>query len=152
MTNRKLTEQDKKEICSWKYDGKYAIYNLPPYEEMKKLEAGFMNPMREKNYRAFLIDDILIGYINLAEKENGIFLGIGVHPDFCGKGYGKKILKDTCQIAEELYPDKLLYLEVRIWNKRAIKCYEQVGFTIDGNTFERTTEIGKGEFYRMVKI
>lgn len=152
MTNRKLTEQDKKEICSWKYDGKYAIYNLPSYEEMKKLEAGFMNPLNEKNYRAFFIDDILIGYINLAEKENDIFLGIGVHPDFCGKGYGKKILKDTCQIAEELYPDKLLYLEVRIWNKRAIKCYEQVGFTIDGNTFERTTEIGKGEFYRMVKI
>lgn len=152
MTNRYLTENDKKEICSWKYDGGYSIYNLPSFEEMKKLQSGFMNPLREKNYRAFLIDDNLIGYINLAEKENGIFLGIGVKPGFCDKGYGKKILKEACHIAKELYPDKLLYLEVRTWNKRAIKCYEQVGFIIDGNAFERTTEIGKGEFYRMVKI
>ena len=152
MTTRYLTENDKKEICSWKYEGGYSIYNLPSFEEMKKLQSGFMNPLREKNYRAFLIDDILIGYINLTEKENSVFLGIGVHPDFCGKGYGKKILKEACQLAQELYPDKLQYLEVRTWNKRAINCYKQVGFSIDGNAFERITDIGKGEFYRMVKI
>ena len=152
MTNRYLTENDKKEICSWKYDGEYSIYNLPSFEEMKKLQSGFMNPEREKNYRAFLIDDILIGYINLTEKENGIFLGVGVHPDFCGKGSGKERLKKACQIAEELYYNEPLYLEVRTWNKRAINCYKQVGFSIDGNAFERTTEIGKGDFYRMIKI
>lgn len=30
-----LAEDDKKEICSWKYEGDYEIYNLPSYEEMK---------------------------------------------------------------------------------------------------------------------
>lgn len=42
MTNRYLTEKDKREICSWKYDGEYSIYNLPSFEEMKKLQSGFV--------------------------------------------------------------------------------------------------------------
>lgn len=152
MTNRYLTEQDKKEICSWKYENEYSIYALPSYEEMKKLQTGFMNPEKENNYRAFLTDDQIVGYINLTEKETEVFIGIGVHPDCCGQGYGKKILDESIIISKELYPDKPLYLEVRTWNKRAIKCYQSAGFIIDGNAFERTTEIGKGIFFRMIKI
>lgn len=152
MLNRYLTKTDKKEICSWKYDGEYAIYNLPSYDEMKKLQSGFMNPEKENNYRVFLTDNQVIGYINLMEKETEVFIGIGVHPEFCGQGYGKKILHESIIISKELYPDKTLCLEVRTWNKRAIKCYQSVGFIIDGNAFERTTKIGKGEFFRMVKV
>ena len=128
MTNRKLTEQDKKEICSWKYDGKYAIYNLPPYEEMKKLEAGFMNPLNEKNYRAFFIDDILIGYINLAEKENGIFLGIGVHPDCRGLGAGKTLFAALCRgLKQQGAGDMTLFTGE---NNPARNIYEAAGFKI----------------------
>ncbi len=47
---------------------------------------------------------------------------------------------------------KPLYLGVRTWNKRAINCYQSVGFVIDGDSFELTTLIGRGEFYRMVKV
>ena len=152
MTNRYLTEQDKKEICSWKYENEYSIYTLPSYEEIKKLQTGFMNLEKGNNYRAFLTDDQIVGYINLMEKETEVFIGIGVHPDCCGQGYGKKILDESIIISKELYPDKPLYLEVRTWNKRAIKCYQSAGFIIDGNAFERTTEIGKGIFFRMIKI
>lgn len=152
MNVRYLTEKDKEEICSWKYDDDYSIYNLPPFKEMKKLQKGFFNPLSEKNYRAFLFDKILVGYINLNEKEKEIFLGIGVHPDFCGKGYGKIILRKACEISKTLYPDKPMYLEVRTWNKRAIACYESAGFKIVGDAFERTTEIGNGLFFRMVRL
>lgn len=151
MTNRLLTENDKKEICSWKYDGEYAIYNLPSYEEIKGSRTGFMNPEKEKNYRAFLIDGQVVGYINLMKKETEVFIGIGVHPKFCGKGYGKVILTEACNIAEEIYPNKPLYLEVRAWNKRAIKCYKSVGFVINGEAYKKITPIGEGEFYKMSK-
>ena len=32
-TIRTLTEDDAKEICLWKYDGEYAVYNMPKWEE-----------------------------------------------------------------------------------------------------------------------
>ncbi len=44
MTNLLLTEADKREICSWRYDGEHAIYNLPSYEEMRQWKTGFLNP------------------------------------------------------------------------------------------------------------
>ncbi len=151
MKIRLLTDEDKKEICSWKYEGEYAIYNLPSYEQLKNAQSGFMNPQKEHQYRVFLIDNKVIGYINLAEKDTEVFVGIGVHPEFCNKGYGKEILREAVSISAELYPHKILCLEVRSWNKRAIKCYQSAGFTIDGEAYEKITPIGKGEFYRMIK-
>lgn len=52
---------------------------------------------------------------------------------------------------KKLYPNKPLYLEVRTWNTRAVKCYEKAGFRIDGQAYELTTGIGTGTFYRMIR-
>ena len=47
--------------------------------------------------------------------------------------------------------NKPLYLEVRTWNIRAVKCYQKAGFRIDGQAYELTTGIGTGTFYRMIR-
>lgn len=151
LVYRNLTEEDKRQICAWKYEGKYEIYNLPSYEAMQERQIGFMNPKSEKNYYAFLEENILVGFINILEEETEIFIGIGVSPVFCGKHYGQQILMSAYEISKALYPDKPLYLEVRTWNTRAVKCYEKAGFRIDGEPYELTTGIGNGTFYRMVK-
>lgn len=65
---------------------------------------------------AYYHNDAFVGYTNIREKEKGVFIGIGVKPDMCGKGYGKLILKEVYIISKELYPNKPLYLEVRAWN------------------------------------
>jgi hypothetical protein len=75
VTNRFLTENDKREICSWKYEGEYAIYNLPSYEEMSESEMGFMNPNREKNYHSFFTDGKLVGFVNIREEPTEVFIG-----------------------------------------------------------------------------
>lgn len=80
-----------------------------------------------------------------------MFIGIGVNPNLCNCGYGNTILLLAYEISKELYPSKPLYLEVRTWNKRAIRCYEKSGFKIEGKSFEQTTSLGKAELYRMVK-
>ena len=54
LTSRRMTEEDKRKICAWKYPGEYAIYNLPSYEEMRERKIGFLNPKTENNYLAFL--------------------------------------------------------------------------------------------------
>lgn len=151
MTNRFLTTADRMEICSWRYEGEYAVYNLPSYEEMRQTKSGFMNPDKEKDYRGFFADSILIGYVHIWEKPDGVFIGIGVRPDQCGKHYGTQILKEACKIAGARFPAKTLCLEVRIWNIRAIRCYQNAGFQFDGAPYEKTTPLGKGSFVKMIK-
>lgn len=151
LVYRNLANEDKRQICAWKYDGEYDIYNLPAYEEMQVRQIGFMNPKMEKNFYAFWDENVLVGFVNILEKEKAVFIGIGVKPDLCGKHYGQKMLMITYEISKGLYPKKPLYLEVRAWNMRAIKCYEKAGFQIVGEPYELTTSIGTGIFYRMMK-
>ena len=69
LTYRPLTEADKREICDWKYEGDYALYNLPSFEEMQEQQMGFMDPASEKNYVAFLDGETLVGFVNILEEK-----------------------------------------------------------------------------------
>ena len=149
MEFHRLTEDEAREICAWKYEGAYAVYDSAPYEEQKRSGRGFANP--RNNLFAFRDGEKLIGYINLYEEENEVFFGIGAAPDRCGRGYGQKMAAAAPVIAKALFGAKPLYLEVRTWNERAIRCYEKAGFRIDGEPFTQTTPAGEGTFCRMVK-
>ncbi len=144
----KTTEEEKYAICDWKYDGEYAIYNCPTYEEQKKTGRGFANP--ENNFYSVMEGESLVGYFNLIEEEKEVFFGIGVNPIYCNKGFGHKICKQACKLSHQLYPGKPIYLEVRTWNQRAVKCYEKAGFHIVGEPIRQTTNLGEGVFYHMV--
>ena len=54
-------------------------------------------------------------------------------------------------ISQRLFPGKPLYLEVRTWNARAVRCYEKAGFRIVGEPIRQTTSAGDGVFYHMVR-
>lgn len=151
LVYRNLSEKAKRQICAWNYEGEYALYNLPTYEEMQAQQLGFLDAETEKNYYGFWDEDVLVGFVNILEEPTEVFIGIGVNPALCGKHYGRQMLLTAYDISKELYPNKPLYLEVRTWNARAVKCYEKAGFHIDGQPYELTTGIGTGTFYRMVK-
>lgn len=151
LVYRNLSEEAKHQICAWKYDGEYELYNLPTYEEMQVGQLGFMHPKSEKNYYGFWDESILVGFVNILEEKEAVFIGIGVKPDLCGKHYGQRMLLIAYEVSKKLYSNKPLYLEVRTWNLRAVKCYEKAGFGIDGEAYELTTGKGTGTFYRMVK-
>ena len=136
-----LNEQEKQEICNWKYEDEYAIYNLPPLHQLKEKHQGICNPDTEGNYYAFYDDDIFIGYVNLVERNNKFSLGISIKPQLCGQGYGQQIINIACETANRLCPGKPVGLQVRSWNKRAINCYKKSGFHIVGKEYELTTPI-----------
>ena len=142
------TESEKAEISAWRYPGDYAIYDLPPYAGVVGTGRGLDNP--KNRFYTFYDGARPVGFVNLADGPEEVFLGIGAAPDCCGQGYGRAMLAETCRIAETLFPGKPLYLEVRTWNERAVRCYQAAGFRIDGPAFRQTTPIGEGEFYRMV--
>ena len=84
------------------------------------------------------------------KKPREVMIGIGVAPEYCGRGYGREMLETTCGLSETMFPGKPLYLEVRTWNARAVRCYEKAGFVIDGEPFTQRTGLGEGTFYRMM--
>lgn len=84
-----MTEPEKRQVCAWQYDGEYAAYNLPDYTEMQKRQMGFCNPDRRKNFYSYCDDTRLVGFTNLLEEETEVFVGIGVSPQLCNKGYGR---------------------------------------------------------------
>ena len=147
LTYHKTTEEEKYTICGWKYEAAYSIYNNPPYAEQLMLHRGFANP--KNSFYSFYDADKLVGYINLVEEDTEVFFGIGVAPTFCNRGYGQEICRLSRALSRQLYPEKPLYLEVRTWNLRAVRCYEKAGFRIAGEAIKKITPIGEGTFYRM---
>ena len=146
-----LTQEKKEEIAAWKYPGDYAMYDLPDAQAMKKAQMGFYDPKKSKNYYGLYVNNSFAGFANICPEEKEVFIGIGIKPELCNKGYGSSFMTEVYSLSKKLYPDKPLYLEVRSWNQRAINCYKKAGFMIAGEPFEQTTRIGKGSFYRMVK-
>lgn len=121
------------EITTWRYEGEYEVYNLEEYKVLEEKGSGITKPERWKNYLCFYDEQTneLIAYINIMQKPSGdVFIGIGIKPVYCGKGKGKELLAYGITRAIERYPDNKIALEVRSWNKRAIKCYIKAGFEI----------------------
>ena len=134
-----MTETEKQAACRWRYPTQYDLYNLPAYEKLSADCTGFCNPEKYENYRAFYDADTFIGYTNLYKKENFVFIGIGVSPDMCSKGYGQLILEKSSEIAGRIYAGLPMMLEVRTWNTRAIACYSKSGYEICGRPFTQET-------------
>ena len=149
LTCHQTMEEEKYFITEWKYPGDYSVYNAEPYELQKKKGFGFANP--QNHLYSFYDEKTLIGFVNLYEEETEVFFGIGVKPDECGKGYGRQMTEIACGISRSVFPGKPLYLEVRTWNSRAVRCYEKAGFHIVGEPIRQTTSAGEGVFYHMVR-
>lgn len=145
-----FTEPYAKEICDWKYDGEYSVYNYPAWN--KALNEKWAITIEDKRKKEFfaVVDDCynLCGYIRLQEKSEYVLIGIGLKPSLCGQGLGSKLMELLKQQCRELYPSKKIALEVRSFNERAIKCYKRAEFKIK-KTYKKDTPIGYGQFIRM---
>ena len=149
MDCRVLTEKDKREICSWRYQEEYAVYNLPSWDNMCAAGYRFVNPEHSGSFLGFWLENVLMGYVSLKEDEQAMEVGIGLRPDFCGRGYGTEVLKEACRTAVRCFPSKPLRLEVRAWNHRAIRCYEKAGFAVCGVPYSKEAPGGQDMFILM---
>lgn len=103
---------------------------------------------RESDFVAILLDNQLIAYGRLTKAQGKAFIGIGLKPSLCRKGLGKNVMKVLIRECNKRFPDCLVALEVRSFNKRAIRCYECTGFKIKNN-YIKNTFTGDAEFYYM---
>lgn len=140
-----------KQICSWNYPDEYQEYNFPSYEKVVSSKYNITNPLKADNYICFVLnDDFLFAYMNIiSANDDSVFIGIGIKPEECGKGYGKDILLIGIKEILKRYPNRTIDLKVRSWNKRAIKCYQNCNFKIIKDIEEIDHNNNKVEFIYM---
>lgn len=99
-----------------------------------------------------LSEPAVIAEIHCYQLEPGVFqhilseLTVAVHPDYQGKGLGKKLFQTLLDEIQFNRPDILrVELIARESNSRAIQLYEKLGFKIEGR-FENRICNGKNSF------
>lgn len=131
---RITTEQDIFEICNWRYEEPYDVYNYPEFEILREQEWGILfKETREREFLSLYKNRELIGNFRFIENEKNVILGLSLKPDFCGQGFGSKFMRIILKEYNNRFEDKNLILKVREFNKRAIKLYKNSGFIIIGS-------------------
>jgi ribosomal-protein-alanine N-acetyltransferase len=146
-----MNQLEAEEIANnWKYDGIYSFYDFTEDPD-DYLELTDPNKRQNRNYSCF-IDNDLVGFYSYDILENKkIELGLGLKPDYTGKGFGYNFIKGIIEHLNSLHID-ISYLTLRVaqFNKRAIKVYKKLGF-IETEVYMQSTNGGKYEFIKMEK-
>lgn len=148
MELRNFTEENARELCTWKYENEYSIYNFPRWDIVKEQNWGTADEEKRKYEFAAVYDGKqYIGFIRFVKDNDFYLVGLGLKPSYCGRGYGESLM-DLIKFSAQKKKIKRLRLEVRSFNKRAICCYEKAGFSIIGKV-NKDTLIGNSDFYVM---
>jgi hypothetical protein len=75
-----LTEDHAKQICCWKYEEIYSIYNFPDWDTLKQQKWGITQEGKRKNEFTAVIDESnnLCGHIRFIENKDFVFGWIGI--------------------------------------------------------------------------
>ncbi|MEW9181267.1 GNAT family protein [Bacillus mycoides] len=136
MDIHKLTEEEAKEINTWKYENPYTLYSFSGDAEVieELLDGTYYGCCGENGE--------FIGYFcfgenaqvpggrdaNLYRGEDVVDIGLGMKPELTGKGMGEIFFQAGIAFATEELNSKMFRLSVATFNKRAIRLYKNIGF------------------------
>ncbi|MCJ7842047.1 GNAT family N-acetyltransferase [Lederbergia sp. NSJ-179] len=153
MHVKNMNEFCAREIMQWKYMPPYDFYNMDGEDEdLQEL----------LHYSCVFQDDELIGFFCTGEfaqihigHEVGVYpemeglidIGIGLKPEWTGKGFGQEFFSFIIQHLQKDQNPKALRLSVAQFNKRAVKLYSRLGFMT-----QTSFEVNNVPFLVMTKI
>jgi len=125
---RKPTENDAKDISTWKYEGIYSFYNNDKTEAKRKWASNIHN--EENTFVMYNEKNELIGNCSFNyDCDDKVFMfGVQMRPSLTGKGLGTKVVETILNFGKETYKFNELDLLVAKFNRRAITIYERLGF------------------------
>ena len=136
-------------IAQWHYPDEYAFYDLDQDPEDRE---EFLDPATW-NGRLFAVLDEqgdLVGFFSFEPSCDAVEIGLGLRPDLTGLGHGEAFVHAGLRFARRTFGRSTFRLSVAVFNRRAIRLYERVGFVAAGS-FPQRTNGGTYEFVRMTK-
>ncbi|GLO65480.1 MULTISPECIES: GNAT family protein [Oceanobacillus] len=141
------------EALCWKYEKPYDFYN-------HVLTTGAIAELLGNRYYAMINEEReLIGFFCLGRSaqvpagdrfgvynDDCIDLGLGMKPEYTGKGYGTIFLSHILNHVYDTCPLKDIRLTVATFNHRAIRLYENHGFIKQQKFLHKDTD-----FITMIK-
>ena len=131
-------------ITAADFDYIYGLYMHPqinPYLLYEIMDKNSFQPI----FNELLEKDIVyiyeennkaVGMFKLVQLEHrsshvGYLGGLAIHPDFAGKGYGKKMMEAIIELGRQI---NLLRIELSadVINEKAVSLYEKTGFVKEG--------------------
>jgi ribosomal-protein-alanine N-acetyltransferase len=136
-------------IANWHYEGIYAFYDMDQdIEDLEELQNS--RNWVDKYFGVVNESNELIGFFCFEQENGGVIIGLGLRPDLTGIGLGEEFVEAGLKFAKKKYSPNHFSLSVALFNQRAIRVYEKVGFKSDG-VFKNNTNDGEYEFLRMVR-
>ncbi|WP_458188872.1 GNAT family N-acetyltransferase [Haladaptatus sp. NG-WS-4] len=145
---RPFTAEDADAIVSWHYDSPFDFYDMVSNPDDL---AWFTNPDEwDDRHAVFDSDEGRVGFFSFELDDGTLEIGLGMHPDLTGRGYGVSFVEVGLAFARKEYDPDEFALAVATFNDRAISVYEAVGFERVG-TFLQETNGGEYEFLAMAR-
>lgn len=111
-----------------------SFLQAPPLE--KSIEYVMANIQKDHAMFVVVSDDTVVGWCDIIPSERDVYrhvgvLGIGLLPEFRGRGIGAKLMQKSIDKAKA---KGLTRIELTVYerNKNAIALYQKMGFEIEG--------------------
>ncbi len=145
---RPMQLADAEAICQWRYPPPYDFYDMAadPADFAEFMDMGRWN---DEPHWAF--DDEpgdLAGFLTAQRRPEDLYLGLGLRPSLTGRGIGISFMEACVQTVRGCWPQERLRLDVAVFNQRAIRVYERIGFVPLG-TYWQDTNGSRYEFLAM---
>lgn len=146
--NKMTQEQAENIAANWHYEGKYAFYDMAADEEDL---AELLNP-EERGDKYYMVQkgDEEIGFFCFEDEDDSVDIGLGMKPEWTGRGLGLDFLKAGIRYAISIFNPGIITLSVATFNERAIKVYKKAGFE-SVEIFMQDTNGSRFEFLKMKK-
>jgi aminoglycoside 6'-N-acetyltransferase/ribosomal-protein-alanine N-acetyltransferase len=128
-----------RDLAAWRYE--------PPYDFYDGDQEPVLNP--ERFFEARDENGTLVGHYYFEPRGDVLEYGLGLHPDFTGRGLGLEFFRAGLEFGRERFGPKRVVLSVAAFNVRARIVYERAGFEVVGRQMRRFERWGEVEFILM---
>ena len=142
-----MTREAADKIACWHYPGIYRFYDL---DEDPEDREEFLDSRSWEDTTFAAVNEVgdLIGFFSFEPEDGALILGLGLHPDMTGQGWGEGFVRAGLDFAAKRYQLESFRVSVSTFNARAIRVYERLGFVAEEISLQKTNG-GEYDFLRM---
>jgi RimJ/RimL family protein N-acetyltransferase len=140
-----LTHSQAAEVLNFRYAPPLDFYNPPP-----AYPGAIENLIDPKwQFHGIEYDGQLAGYASFGADGQlpggdytapALDIGLGLHPNHIGQGYGSAFVAAILNFGINTFAPEALRLTVAVFNQRAVRLYQSLGFEETARFFHHQTE------------